>query len=67
MSRISGTRQFVIDMAAILKDWRDQASKSRKSQETYNNFCDTLEEVNLKLKDESDGKIKLDLNKFEFE
>lgn len=67
MSRISGTRQFVIDMAAILKDWRDQASKSRKLQETYNNFCDTLEEVNLKLKDESDGKIKLDLNKFEFE
>ena len=67
MSRISGTRQFVIDMAAILKDWRDQASKSRKLQEKYNNFCDTLEEVNLKLKDESDGKIKLDLNKFEFE
>jgi len=67
MSRISGTRQFVIDMAAMLKDWRDQASKSRKLQEKYNNFCDTLEEVNLKLKDESDGKIKLDLNKFEFE
>jgi hypothetical protein len=54
-------------MAAMLKDWRDQASKSRKLQEKYNNFCDTLEEVNLKLKDESDGKIKLDLNKFEFE